>query len=705
MTVRPLPLALAAALAAPLFGGCHNPPPGTVKDSPAEESERSAENPTASRAKGFAWEDAAAGVNDPALAQLCTDVWEDWMASFPTWATYLGDPRHHGELTDNSPAGIDARAARTRDFLRRHARIDAAQLDSTDRVTWALLGEDLDWTLERIDLDLVSWNLSARGGPQVDFLSLAADQPIGTWEERRQFVERWKLMDGRIRQQSYHLQRGLRYDRVASHKAVSDVIAELDAILDTHPMDSPLVEPALGGGTWVHLGPDDTLSRIAFEHLGDATRADELSHLNQHLQDGPTLARGTRVLIPAKDDPLNMRERGRFLAAVLTTVDDRIYPAYGEYRRVLSEKILPAARGDDRPGLVWLDGTGATYAALARHHTGLDLTPQEIHDIGLEEVGLVRAEIEELGGSTLGVSTIAELRARLEGDPDLHFRTRTEVEVAAREAVARAEAALPAWFDRLPGSSCEVVRIPPHEEERTTIAYYRGPAADGSRPGRYYVNTFRPHTRTRFDAEVLAFHEAVPGHHLQIALAQELGDLPLVRRHGGSTAFVEGWALYTERLSDEMGLYTGDLDRLGMLSFDAWRAARLVVDTGIHQLGWTRSDAVRYLTENTLLTTDNIENEVDRYIATPGQALAYKLGQREILALRAEARERLGASFDIAEFHDRVLGQGAVPLGVLRAQIEQWLDEVAGPAVAAIDASAPVATPAEPAEPTPAPGD
>ena len=198
---------------------------------------------------------------------------------------------------------------------------------------------------------------------------------------------------------------------------------------------------------------------------------------------------------------------------------------------------------------------------------------------------------------------------------------------------------------------------------------------DGSRPGQFFINTSRPETRPRYEAEALAYHEAVPGHHLQIAIGQELPHLPLFRRHLGPTAFFEGWGLYTERLSDEMGLYTGDLDRIGVLSFDAWRAARLVVDTGMHALGWSRDRAIRFMLDHSALAPNNVANEVDRYIVLPGQALAYKTGQLELLRLRAEARERLGAAFDIRGFHDAVLGSGALALPTLRGVVEAWAVE------------------------------
>jgi uncharacterized protein (DUF885 family) len=262
---------------------------------------------------------------------------------------------------------------------------------------------------------------------------------------------------------------------------------------------------------------------------------------------------------------------------------------------------------------------------------------------------------------------------RLRTDPALHFTTRDEVFDKAASALDRAREAIPGWFGILPQAPCEVVRMGEHEEAHSTIAYYRQPSVDGSRPGQYFVNTGFPETRPRYEAEALAYHESIPGHHLQIAIGQELTDLPDFRRHLGPTAFFEGWGLYTERLSDEMGLYSSDLDRIGILSFDGWRACRLVVDTGMHALGWTRQQAIDFMAAHTALGANNIANEVDRYIVWPGQALAYKLGQLEILRLRDEARARQGSRFDIRAFHDALLGQGALSLGALRASVERRL--------------------------------
>ena len=363
--------------------------------------------------------------------------------------------------------------------------------------------------------------------------------------------------------------------------------------------------------------------------------------------------------------------------SVAGVVADVVRPALARLHATLADAILPAARPDDRAGLGHIPGGEAVYARLVRAHTSLDTTPAEFHAIGLAEIERIDAEMEALGGRVLGTRTRHEAIRALREDPALHFTTRDEVEAKAVEALDRATEAIPAWFGRLPRAACEVVRMGAHEEEHSTIAYYRHPAQDGSRPGQYAINTSHPETRPRYEAEVLAYHESIPGHHLQIAIAQELPDLPAFRRHLGPTAYIEGWGLYIERLADEMGLYTGDLDRLGVLSFDAWRASRLVVDTGLHALGWTRDQAIAFMVDHTALAPNNIANEVDRYIVGPGQALAYKTGQLELLRLRDEARERLGPAWDIRAFHDTVLGEGPLALPTLRGIVDAWATRAA----------------------------
>jgi uncharacterized protein (DUF885 family) len=265
---------------------------------------------------------------------------------------------------------------------------------------------------------------------------------------------------------------------------------------------------------------------------------------------------------------------------------------------------------------------------------------------------------------------MGQVLARLRDDPALRFTSGDEILKSGRDALARAVAALPEIVGRIPRSQCVVDEMSPYEAKDAVLGYYQPPAADGGRPGVHWLNTSAPETRTRYEYEALAFHESVPGHHLQFARAQELEELPRFRRFGYVTAFSEGWALYTERLADELGLYSGDLERFGMLSFDSWRACRLVVDTGMHAFGWGRDQAIDYLLANSALTRTNIENEVDRYVADPGQALAYMVGRMELVRLRRRAADRQGVRFDLRAFHDLVLGTGGVPLAVLAEAVD-----------------------------------
>jgi uncharacterized protein (DUF885 family) len=359
-------------------------------------------------------------------------------------------------------------------------------------------------------------------------------------------------------------------------------------------------------------------------------------------------------------------------AGALSAVREAVRPAVGRYADFLERELLPRGREGHAAGLAGLPEGAACYAALIRSQTSLPLSAGEVFAAGEAEVARIHDEFRALGAKVFGTRDLAAIFTRLREDPALRFETAEEVEEKARKALAAAEAAVPRFFSRAPRARCVVKRVPDHEAPFTTIAYYRSPSGDGKEPGEYRINTFAPETRPRHEAEALAFHEAVPGHHLQIAIAMELPEVPAFRRHLHVNAYVEGWALYAERLADEMGLYSGDVDRLGMLSFDAWRAARLVVDAGLHARGWSREQAVAYMAENTPLAGNNVDNEVDRYVSWPGQALSYKIGQIEMWRLRRESEARLGARFDLRAFHDAVLGAGPLPLPALAARVRAW---------------------------------
>ena len=627
------------------------------------------------------WSDAAAGIGDPALARLAADVWEADLAHDPFQATRLGDPRFHGKVPDASLLGREAWIESREAFLRRLRSLPTEDFDDADLLTAELLEQKLENELAGAQLGLEEWNVDSIEGPHLRILNVASIQPCGTGREREQLVERWRGFATVLRQAAANLERGRAAERLASRTAIQKTIRQLEDLLATPPNESPLVTIATGAGRWVHLPPGGSVASLAHDELGDARKQTDLWKLNLHLRDAQRVKTGTPVLLPAADDPLSLEERGVFLNEVLTTVEDRIYPALVALRSLLEDELLPAARPDEQPGLVHVPDGEAAYRTLIHEHTSLPLEecdPQAIHEYGLLEVARIRGEISALGEKLFGTRDVGEIQRILRTAPEMHFASREEVSAKASEALVRAHDAMRGFFGIVPAARCEVVPVPAYEEKDTTIAYYREPAADGSRPGRYYINTYEPHTRPRYEAEVLAFHEAIPGHHLQIAISQELENLPRFRRHGGTTAFVEGWALYTERLADEMGLYSGDLDRLGVLSFDAWRASRLVVDTGLHAQGWSRERAIEYLFANTLLAHNNVETEVDRYIAWPGQALSYKIGQREILALRDAARATLGRRFSYPEFHDRILENGAVTLASLRGIVGRWLEAQGG---------------------------
>ncbi len=561
------------------------------------------------------------GVVNPVLRAILEEHWDATMERYPTWATRMGDHRFDHLAFDSTEEAEMRWQQRQKDWIRRLRALTG--LSAEDTLTRDLLLGSLERDLARAVCHFGDWSFSPRSNPMLDGHDEAQEFPLLDPSDGRDLVFRLGRMADDIHVQAERLRagatRGLTTNRTSAMRVIEQIRTQLAAPREEQPILAPLRRiPA----SW----PEEERARFQQDYTRSAERWLEA------------------------------------LTSWVTTVE---------------RHVLPEARSGVE-GLASLPDGAACYDALVTHYTTLDVTAEELHRTGLAEIERLHAAIASLGARTLGTADLPTLFGRLRTDPELFFRTEEEVEAKARDALARAKAAIPGWFGRLPRADCIVDRVPPYEAPYTTIAYYRQ-AVPGEKPGAYVVNTWAPTTRPRHEAEVLAFHESIPGHHLQIALAQEMEQLPLFRRHLGATAFVEGWALYSERLADEMGLYTTDLDRIGMLGFDLWRAARLVVDTGIHAQGWTREDAIRFMLENTPLAENNIVNEVDRYITTPGQALAYKTGQLEILALRRKAEEQLGAKFDPRRFHDVVLGAGAVSLPVLHQIVDTWIAAEADP--------------------------
>jgi uncharacterized protein (DUF885 family) len=540
------------------------------------------------------------------------------MAAAPFEATVLGVAGYDAEVPDLSEQAEDRQRTALAGLQRQLGAIDPATLTGQDRITHAMLRQALADRQEELDARWPELTVSATmSGVQTAVIATVPKVTLTTAEQAAAYLERCGSLDRYLRQAADRLRAGVGRHRTPSRRGVLAAMAQLEEYLAGPPDADPL------------LAPDP----------------------------------------PAGTDPVRWRDRLRQL--VVATVR----PAMAAYRTCLEREVLPHARSDDRAGLCHLPDGEAVYRNAARRHTTTERDLDELHRLGQELVAGLAEEYRTLGSRALGSSDLGELLGRLRGDPALRFHTAAEILKSARDALDRANAALPGFIGRIPAAPCRVDEMSPYEAKDAVLGYYQPPSDDGRRPGIHWLNTYAPETRTRYEYEALAFHESVPGHHLQFALAQELRDLPRFRRLGYVTAFSEGWALYTERLADEMGLYSGDLARLGMLSFDSWRACRLVVDTGIHHLGWSRSRAIDYLLANSALTPGNVENEVDRYIADPGQALAYMVGRIELQRLRGNARQRLGGRFDLKAFHDTVLATGGVPLPVLAQEIDRWLAE------------------------------
>jgi uncharacterized protein (DUF885 family) len=552
--------------------------------------------------------DALTGVD-----RLAERYWQAVLEADPLQATAVGERGHDHRLPDISPSGQEAATRRFEEILAQAARVTPDPSDPEQTLTLAALRHSVGAALAFLRADAHAYTVDATWGLHSQVLSASSYQPLNDPADGRAMLARWAAIAPMLEAMAAAVRRGLADGRAPIRTSAKWVVDQLTELLDAPDAEGPLLAPlkAPRGADWTE------------------------------------------------------GESRRFAAELEGVVAETVRPALATYRTFVADEVLPRARGDDRAGIGNLPGGLDVYRALVKAHTTTAMEPEEIHALGLREVERIDAETAELGSRVIGSGSLREIQAAMRSDPALHFETADQIEAVAAGSLERAQAATPSWFRRLPVTPCEVARMLPHEEKHSTIAYYREPAADGSRPGRYYVNTWQPETRPRYDAEALAFHEAVPGHHLQGAMAQELTQLPSFRRHSYLTAYVEGWGLYAERLADEMGIYTGDLDRLGMLSFDSWRACRLVVDTGLHAMGWSRQQAIAFMTDHSELATNNIVNEVDRYLGRPGQALAYKIGQLEILRLRAETEERLGAAFDVRGFHDAVLAHGALPLSTL----------------------------------------
>ena len=551
------------------------------------------------------------------LRALADEYWEAKLEASPLFATFLGDHRYDDRVDDLSAAAEQRLRARWVDLRSRAAALDPGG-DDTDRVTRDLLVHELDDAVRSIDLRLAELASDQMQGAHADLLITAGQLGAPEPAHAAMALARTRSYGTMLAQAADRFREGLAAGRTPARINVERSINQVEGYLGS-PLDA------------------DPFANLAGPEGWDGLAA---------WRDGLT-----------------------------DIVRDGVRPAFGRYRDVLRDELLPVARPDDRPGLLHLDDGPEIYQALIELHTGLPLTPEQLHEIGMAEVeGSLPAELAEIGARQFGTTDLPAIFSHLLDDADLRYHDGGEIIAHARSCLDAASAAIADWFGLVPQAPCVLTPVPDYLAADAPAAYYTPPAPDGSRPGEYHVNLHEATGRSRAETASIAFHEAIPGHHLQLAIASERTDLPAFRRLSwGHTAFVEGWALYTERLADEMGLYETDIDRLGMLASDSWRACRLVVDTGLHAFGWTRQQAIDFMTAHAPVNRAEIVVEVDRYVGMPGQALAYKVGQREILRLRADAQATLGPAFDIAGFHDAVLGGATISLRVLQSRVASWV--------------------------------
>ena len=540
---------------------------------------------------------------------LADEYWQYVQHTDQLRALWKGDVDTVAEVADFSVEGVADRRRRLVEFARR-----AEAMTPVDASTAATL--DTVAFTARSEAEAVEWEADiTMVNHAVGLYSLLATflprYPLVTAEHGEGYLVKLERLDGMLAGLEDRLRRNAEIDLTPIETAVRGVIAQIDRHLGRD------------------AGSDPFSSQPAPRELDDAGR-------------------------------------DRWRAELAERVSRSVRPSLARFRSTLADVVLAAARPDDRPGICHFDGGDEAYERLVWAHTGVDLTARQVHEIGLEQVARLEEEYREIGGRALGLDDVGEMFRRLRDDPDVHYRATEDLVADAERALARAAAEAPRWFGKTPRAGCVATGI-----EQGPLAFYSAPAEDGSKPGTFFFNTADPSVWGTFQLEAVTYHESIPGHHLQIALAQEL-DLHPIHQRLYIAGFSEGWGLYTERLAEEMGLYSTDLDRLGMLSADSMRACRLVVDTGMHALGWTRDQAIGYMLDNSPMSRGQVVGEIDRYLGDPGQALGYMIGRLEIERMRAGAEARLGEVFDLAGFHDVVLGQGVVPLATLGRRVEAW---------------------------------
>jgi uncharacterized protein (DUF885 family) len=551
------------------------------------------------------------------LNQLYGDYWEFILKEYPLSATYLGDHRYDGSLEDASENAFHRRVAQSKKYLDQLRSIKKPS-SKPDLLNYELFERELKDNLEAAKFRPFLTPVTQRSGLQIDIPELITYHPFGSHSDFENFSSRLRAFPRLVDQVIQSMRTGIRARIVLAKVTVEKIIPQLEANV-----------------------------------VQDPKKLD----LYKSVQNIPPVIDSTEAVRIRND--------------VDEAIRQSVVPAFEKLLAFFKEEYLPACRND--VGVWSLPDGSERYAYTVRHYTTTNLSPNEIHDLGLRELSRIHGEMQAIVDRIGFKGSLPDFISSLRKDRALYNTSAAELLAGFKKILEQMDEKLPLLFGRLPKAKYGFREIEAFRAEAAPDAYYYRPPEDGSRPAYFYVNTFRPEQRPKYTMEVLAYHEAVPGHHLQLAIQQELTDLPKFRRHGGYTAFIEGWGLYSEELPKLVGFYKDALSDFGRLSFDAWRAARLVVDTGIHHKRWTRERAIQFFLANTALSELNIVSEVDRYIAWPGQALAYKIGQLKISELRDRAEKALGPRFDIRKFHDELLGDGALALDVLESKMGSWI--------------------------------
>jgi len=553
------------------------------------------------------------------LIQLSSDFFQNSLDSSPTSAIMRGHKQYFDQIEEMNDETFEKETKKVNNFISRLESINPDSLSNREKVTHGMLefalSSNKDSLLDR------SWEFGAGVSGFTGFLIDYNQQMFVPDSESADMLLKRLELYKRLYTQIAEVQKiGLNNNRVATERNLLRTIDQLENYLGSSLEKDPLL--------LINFSPEISESFIS-----------------------------------------DWKEKAKKI------IDANIRPAVLAYLEQLKTEHIPKGRTDEHSGIMWIEGGEESYLRALRKYTGhKDITVEEVHNVGLSEIDRLKKEFFEIGKNVFpGVSTPEEVLQKMQTEPSMRYESKEQMLQLAVDIIERAYKPLGEWFTVFPKSPCKVLPVPAESEQHAPPAYYYPPLPDGSRDGTYFLNTYKAETKSIFEAESVAFHEAIPGHHLDRTIAVELQDVPDFQKYVASTAFVEGWGLYSEQLANEMGLYSNDVQQLGRLGNDAWRACRLVLDTGMHGMGWSRDKAIKFFKENSPIEAINAEIETDRYIAWPGQACSYKMGQLKIEELRRKAENQLGDKFDIRYFHDEVLCDGGITLPILENKIDTFI--------------------------------